>query len=188
MKKQGLKISSYKVVEKLKLNEGQVVTVAGTQVPLVADIPVLGRLFTNRTSEGRRYAVLDEAQYRTMVLSAGKMAPAVPVQENRQVVVGTDNEVGGQKFGLSGSDAGYNRIKVGGEEVVLPHDKYLAVENDERVSIIKAGDIHDCQEKRDISFDLSVPYRIELPQAGVPYYFEKTLLGAGESADIELRM
>jgi hypothetical protein len=179
------------VLENLRANDGQVVTVAGAAVGVasVRNAPVVSDWFTNRTSDGRNFAVLDEAQYRTLLQTAanpdGNPGPTRP--EQRAVVVGTDSRVAGEDVRLVRGGAEYNGLAVGGSEIELPHEKYLVVDNGSYASVIKTGALRNWQEERPaVELAVAEDLPIAVPETGTALYFEKTLLDAGESPDIRL--
>lgn len=176
------------VVEKLQLNDGQVVPVSAVRIPAVQ---AAGAWLTNGVSGQRRFGVLDEAQYNTLIMLGGVNSKAGELalsKESRDVVVGTGNELAGQAFSLVSSDGGASRFKLGEAQVDLPLEKYLVVQDGAMLAVLKAGAIRNWQEKGEVKISTAVPRRIEIPLIGRQFRFEKTLLGAGESADIELTM
>ncbi len=172
-------------------NAGNVVPVSGAKLILTnaSSIPVLGTNFSNRTADGRSYALLDEAEYTTLLQSGGQAAqPKSP--EQRKVIVGTLNRIANEDLKISRSDANWNGILVGGTEITLAHDKYLVVDNGAYVSVLKAGEVANWQDHQEASvkIDTSDDYRVELPELGTAFLFEKVLLSAGESPDIEMEL
>ena len=185
------------VVEKLEQNEGLVVRMSGRNVavPTLGDIPLLGRLFESNTSGGQRYAVLDEAQYRTLLQTgkrAGRSGTRLPDStsdyDRRDVVVGTPNTTAGQEFTLLQGGADYNGIMVDGTRVDLPHHKYLAIDNGGYVTVLKGTEMRDwmehVQDSPEPAAAVVEPFRV--PVVGLPVRFEKTYLEAGESPGIML--
>ena len=182
------------VVSNLRDNGGQVVTVAGRAISTAALTNVSGSAgwFTNSTSDGRPYAVIDEAQYRALANGAVMLDPneVSSYQQQRDVVVGTPNWVAGQKFKLESSDGLVNTMDIGGTEVSLPVARYAVVNNGDSLSVIKAGEVRGWQEKalRPVEVAMAERFDIELPLVGVVLRFEKTLLEAGESPDIDVQL
>lgn len=172
-------------LDKLRSNRGLAVSVTGAalQIPAVDRLPVIGRLFNETTADGRKIAILDEGQYRALVEFSGSAANP----ERRDVIVGTPNAAGGEKFRIVRNARDYNGIAVGGREFNLPNDKYLAVVDSNRVTVLKAGTAVswtnlDRDTVQNTTWD--VPVAPEVPQAGTPILMEKTLLAAGESPDV----
>ncbi len=178
-------------VENWLANKGQVVPVAGKTVrlPSVTNMAVIGENFSNATAGGRNYAVLDEAQYRTLVQSADALrnnSSASP-SEQRQVIVGTTNSVATEDFQIARSDADYNDIQIDGTRISLPNDKYLAIDNGDSLSVLKAGEVRDWQDDAtEVQLETPESCSVDLPETGIALRFEKMLLSAGESADIEM--
>ncbi|MCX7049276.1 MAG: hypothetical protein NTX50_27795 [Candidatus Sumerlaeota bacterium] len=184
-----------------RANEGRVVSVAGMNLNggALRGTGLLTPLFTAQTANGRKYAVLDEAQYQTLAQAAQQTdafdlpAPeGVPIgrQDKREVIVGTPNTVVGQQFRLGQSAAFSNGLIVDGTQIELPNNRYLAVDNGGYITILKAGAVREWQEKDAAPVTLVAP-EPPLPEAifpavGVAYRFEKTFLTAGESPDIIL--
>ena len=179
------------VLEKFADNDGSAVQFGGRQLDLdVNAIPALGNWFTNTAANGANFAVLDEAQYQTLALAevdaAGKPS-AADGSDLKDVIVGTANDVGGKTLTLARAEAAGNGIVVDGGEIFLGHDEYYAVAGEDGITVIKGGAVHNWQEKAtDVELDVDIPYRMVIPETGMQMSFEKTLLSAGESADIEL--
>jgi hypothetical protein len=182
------------VVGNLRDNGGQVVTVAGRELSTAALANVSGAAdwFTQRTIEGRPYAILDEAQYRALANGAAMLDPNVAArhQDQRDVVVGTPNRVAGQALTLEASDGLVNTMALGGSTVALPVDRYAVVNNGTSLSVIKAGEVRGWQDEalRPVEVAVEARFDLELPAMGVALRFEKMLLAAGESADIEVQL
>ena len=185
------------LVEKLEQNEGLVVRVSGRNVavPMLGDIPLLGRLFQSSTANGRRYAMLDEAQYRTL-LQTGERARQSGIRlpdntsdyDRRDVVVGTPNTTAGEDFTLLQGGSTYNGITIDGTRVDLPHNKYLAIDNGSYVTVLRGTEMRNWQEQfQDVPEPATtVAQPLQVPAIGVPVLFEKTYLEAGESPGIVL--
>ncbi|MBT7065606.1 MAG: hypothetical protein HN919_04840, partial [Verrucomicrobia bacterium] len=182
------------VVDNLRDNGGQVVTVAGRELSTAALANVSGAAdwFTQRTTEGMPYAVLDEAQYRALANGAAMLDLNVAArhQDQRDVVVGTPNWVAGQALTLEASDGLVNTMELGGSQVALPVDRYAVVNNGTSLSVIKAGEVRGWQEEalRPVEVAVEERFDLELPKMGVALRFEKMLLAAGESADIDVQL
>lgn len=178
------------IVDKFKHNDGQVVTVDGMKIPArsIRNSSLAEGWMSGRSSNGTRYGVLDEAQYNTLVTLADSAGAAEVARESRETVVGTSNRVAGQSFTLARSDSEANGILVGDSQIDLPHDRYLVLDNGDDLLLLRAGSVHSWLDRGQAKVSAPASLKTELPQAGVQLRFEKTLLGAGESADIELAM
>lgn len=180
------------IMEKFKVNNGRVVSVHGAVVSVpLNDIPVANNWFSGAKAGNHRYTLLDEAQYRTLAQIAAAMQDRDETAKSRtgkkDVIVGTDNNLEGQAFKLVRTDADGNTFSIDGKDISVRHNQYLAIEDGNRLTVLKAGEVHNWQDEvKDLGMVASVQPRIELPQTGTPLYFEKTLLSAGESPDIEI--
>jgi len=178
----------------MRANDGQVVTFVGHNLSGVGTnaCSALTDVFSNRTDDGRYYAVLDEAQYRTFVQSGEKRGSVDGVRGDarREVIVGTPNSVVGEQFKLVESGATYNGLALGGTTVNVPHDKYLVVGNGANISVLKGGAARDWQDKDEVEVALTdaETFSVSIPEIGTELLFEKTLLSAGESPDIEMQL
>ena len=189
------KIILSETLREFQRNDGEVVNIAGVnfELPEVERVPAIGRLFQDQTGTGKRYAVLDEAQYRALS-QHGRPADAKGrgtyrwEQDNRDVIVGTGNRSAGQEFTLARSGADFNGLMIDDTEIRLPHNKYLVVDNGDYVTVLKGGEVANWQATdRDIADATPiVPYSMNVPNKGIPVRFEKTFLAAGESADMVL--
>jgi hypothetical protein len=182
------------VVYNLLANDGQVVTVAGRTLTSDAITNLVEAVdwFSNTTADGKQYAVLDEAQYRTLANASVMASPSTAEQQRdqRDVIVGTPNRVAGQDLKLESSDDFGNGLQIGGTPIVLPHEQYLVVNNGAELSVIKAGAVRGWQEDAEevVELEVEAPFEVELPSMGIAFRFEKTLLSAGESPDIEMEL
>jgi len=72
--------------------------------------------------------------------------------------------------------------------VDLPHDRYLAIDNGDYVTVLKGTKVRNwidtLQEAPERPDTVVEPFRV--PMTGVPVRFEKTYLEAGESPGIVL--
>jgi len=180
------------VMDKFVSNDGRVVPVAGRKINAsLKNIPAMNSWFSGKTADGRRYAVLDEAQYRTLAQAAAAMSAGAgqetPRTEQRNTIVGTSNSFAEQAFKLVSAEADNNTIEIGGSDIILARGQYLALDCGNHVSVIKVGEVHGWQDEVQVlSMDVSESYRISMPETGTPVYFEKILLFSGESPDIEM--
>ena len=136
---------------------------------------------------------MDEAEYRTL-LDAGRLAAGPPLggaaaETERDVIVGSSNIAAGQEFTLATGGADYNDLIVNGTAIGLPHDRYLAIDNGGYVTVIHSSRVRDWQDAAEAPAPLipEVSRTIEIPQVGIPFFFEKTYLEPGESPDVVLR-
>lgn len=179
-------------ISNLSENQGNVVSFAGTNFDasvLETDNPV-SELFDQQTAAGKRYAVLDEAQFRTLNNLQTTWGAYNADTGQRVVVPNTPNRVAGQDFRLEKADASFNGISINGTIINLEHDRYLAIDNGGVITILKGSEQHNWQEKVDLLPELlpvDVSPEIIFPAVGNPYRFEKTLLAEGESMDLVIQ-
>jgi hypothetical protein len=181
------------VTEKFRENAGLVVDVAGRNRPLSREqrafLHEAGAL-SAKTSDGKRYGIVDEAQYQTILqllnATPGGTAPlpkAVPEAGTSELLVGTEGVTANQRLRIAKSGADYNGIAVGDTQVHLPHNTYLIIDNGKYISILKTGPARNWQTPAKPLLDLNPerPFSIDFPNVGNPVLFEKTLLAAGEA-------
>ena len=178
-------------VSNLSKTGGNVVSLAGSNVDagFLDGNSAPSQWFGQTTAQGQRYAVLDEAQFRTLQSMQSDSRAIETESGQRAVVPETWNRVAGQELKLANADIDSNGIEVGGTLINLEHNRYLAIDNGDRVTILKGSKQHNWQEQVDVLPDLlqiEVSPEIVFPAAGIPYRFEKTLLAEGESMDITL--
>jgi hypothetical protein len=179
------------VLAKFGDNSGNAARFGGRKVAVdPAQTPAVQVWFTNTTANGTAWAILDEAQYNTLLFAeaAAPGGPAGRQFDSRDIIVGTQNGVIGKDITLVRADAEGNGIRVDGSDVELAHDKYYAIAEGDEITVIKGGAARNWQdEAQGLSLDVQAPYRIEVPESGQKMFFEKTLLSAGESPDIEIQ-
>jgi len=184
------------VAHKFRENSGLVVDVAGRNRPISPEqrsfLHEAGAL-SAQTPDGKRYGILDEAQYQTILqlLNTTPGAPAllpdaVPEAGTTELVVGTEGTAAHQQLKIAKSGTDYNGIAINGTPVHLPHNTYLLLDNGTYISVLKAGSARNWQTPGKPLFDLQPehPFCIDFPNIGIPVLFEKTLLAAGESPAI----
>ncbi len=179
------------LLEKFGDNKGNAARFSGRKVDVdVNSMPALQGWFSNRASNGNPYAILDEAQYNTLLFAEANNPanqPGAEKSDSRDIIVGTPNPVLGKEVTLARADADSNGIVVDGSDVELAHDEYYAVVEDGAVTVIRAGAARNWQDDApELRLDAELPFKIEVPERGRGIFFEKTLLAAGECSDIEL--
>ena len=188
----------YEAFNSLRMNEGKVISTTGKNIALsnASEFPVIGSAFQgNQTAQGTNYAILDDAQLKTLYdlnrgfgdkeLQSQLDNDKVKGQQNIDFIVGTRNKIAG--LGLTNS---YTNIETNGfvfqdTEIKVPHDHYLAIDNGDYLTIIKAGQSRNWLERGEIPLlPQDEHLAINLPIIGQAVHFEKTILDAGESPDV----
>lgn len=105
-------------------NAGSVVQVSGQEIanPSVESNPALAGLFTSTLADGRSYAVLDQAQYQTIIEAARNLGGPAVLGSNpsrRDVIVGSRNKLANETVVISESGADFNGLTVSGTELNL---------------------------------------------------------------------
>lgn len=165
----------------LVLNFGQKIQIGSINLDVAApQANSLGVGFT-AGNNGVNYAVVDEAQFRTLMqLDADNSADgriAVPNTRRQDTIVGTDALLAnGWVANASFAQDRRNTIDINGNAIVLPHEKYILVDNGGYLTAVRAGEMqHWTQEAPPIQF-AEVPQDIEVPRVGRLVKFEKTLV------------
>jgi hypothetical protein len=174
-------------VERLQRNRGLAVPVTGVilEEVRIGEVPALDRLFTALSGD-RRFAILDEAQYRTLAEAAQR----VHVGGRRNVIVGTANRTAGESFRLTHGGRNANDIEFSGADklaVTLPFNRYLAIAGKHSISVLRADAATPWNRLAERALVApSMESAPEMPGIGIPFRFEKTLLAAGESPELEI--
>lgn len=188
------------VADKFRENSGLVVDVSGRNRPLSPEqrtfLHEVGSL-SAQTPDGKRYGVVDEAQYRTILHildstpeGTALLPDAVPEAGTAELVVGTEGTAANQRLRIAKSGTDYNGVSINGTQVHLPHNTYLLIDNGNYISVLKAGSARNWQTPGKPLLDLQPEqtFCIDFPNIGIPMFFEKTLLAAGESSDMIVRL
>ena len=149
-------------------HRGNAVQFGGRNIAVdVSGLPSVNGWFTNNTASGSAFAILDEAQYNTLLFAeAGQGAGnAANQSEARDIIVGTPNNVLGKTVTLSQADANSNGIVVDGNDIVLGHDQFYAVVDGDGVTVIKGGAVRNWQEAApELGLDVELPFQVDLFQ------------------------
>ena len=164
---------------RLRYNRGQKVNVSSINVNAGADTAGnLGISFITGNN-GVRYAVVDEAQFRTLMeVDAGRRDDRVDANERYQdTIVGTDALLANDWVGnvLQSSDAD-NTLDINGNPIRLSHEKYILIDNGRFLTAVRAGQMqHWTQEAEPVVF-VRAPQTIDIPRVGELVKLEKTLV------------
>ena len=184
----------YDSLANFRVNEGNVVSVSGQELvnPSIEANPVLSNAFSGRTADGRSYAILDSAQLQTIMQAAqASQGQATLDSDRRDVIVGAKNDVANEAVTISESGADFNGLVVGGTELNLLHNNFMCINNGATLTVIGAGEVRDwgvapaADPVPVVSLD---QHQLQVPELGQLLRFEKTLLAAGESPDIVLKV
>ena len=166
---------------KLLSNLGQKVAVNSVNIDLDARAAnVLGIAFAAGVS-GVSYAVVDEAQLRTLreveARRPRERTRVAPNQRLQETIIGTDALLAnGWLANVSFAGDVGNTLDVKGNAVSLPHGKYVLINNGGYLTAVQAGEMqHWTQQVKPVEF-AEVPQDIEVPRAGRLVKFEKTLI------------
>jgi len=176
-------LSKVPLITKLTSNLGQKVVVNSTNVNVGASAAnALGVSFVNGVN-GVNYAVVDEAQLRAVrELAARQGAAAAAVAPNdrwQETIVGTDALLAnGGVANLAFAADTRNTLDLNGNTVVLPHEKYVLIDNGGYLTAVKAGEMQFWRQRPKVEAVqfADVPQEIEVPAVGHLVKFEKTLI------------
>jgi hypothetical protein len=170
------------LVERLESNLGQKVTVDSFNVAAsAAQAQAMGVTFTRGRNE-LSWAVVDEAQLRSLIELAEAAAssserPAVSPARRQETIVGTDALLAN---GMTANEAfaaeRHNGLVIADNGILLPHDRYLVLASDSRLTVVRAGAMQFWTESPETAERAPVPQSIEVPRVGQLVQFEKTLL------------
>ena len=164
---------------RLRYNKGQKVNVSSINVNAGAnEAGGLGIHFTTGNNDVR-YAVVDEAQFRTLMeVDANRRDDRVVSNERYQgTIVGTDALLANGWVGnvLQSSDAD-NTFDINGNSIRLSHQKYILIDNGRFLTAVRAGEMqHWTQEAEPVTF-VRAPQTIDIPRVGELVKLEKTLV------------
>ena len=170
---------------KLSANLGQKAQVSSLNLDVTApDANALGASFTSGNN-GVRYALVDEAQFRTLMqqddrnaLDGRKAAPNTRFQET---IVGTDALLAnGWVANLSYAGDRANRVDLNGNDIQLTHGKYVLIDNGGFLTAVRTGEMQHWTEQTAAVVFAEVPQDLDVPRAGQLVKFEKTLVKPNE--------
>ncbi|HUT01180.1 MAG TPA: secretin N-terminal domain-containing protein, partial [Phycisphaerae bacterium] len=166
---------------RLVTNLGQKVGVNSTNIDLGAEAANRLGITFNAGANDVRYAVVDEAQLRTLrEVEARRAATGRPVAPNtrfQETIVGTDALLAsGQLANLTFAGDTGNTLDYSGNTIVLPHEKYILIDNRGYLTAVRAGEMqHWTEQAKRIEF-AEVPQDINVPRVGRLIKLEKTLI------------
>jgi hypothetical protein len=180
-------ITQDELLRKLIRNRGQKVTV--NSVNLNADVSSAASLGVQFVAGNNdvKYALIDEAQYRTLVeLDARNARAGKVVADNngrvQDTIVGTDALLAnGWTANVAYAGDRGNTLEVNGNSLAVPHENYVAVDNDGYLTVIRAGQMRHWTERQTELMPLAeVPQTFDAPRVGQMHKFEKSLVKPSE--------
>jgi len=169
------------------LNLGQKVGVSSVNIAVPAGAAQdLGIEF----SEGRnhvRYAVVDEAQVRTLRQIANEQR-AIGIADNprnQETIVGTDALLSNDMaLNVAYAHDRGNRFDLLDNAVHLPHEDYILIDNDGFLTAAKSGPMQHWAEPMAFEPLAEVPQTIDVPRVGQLVKLEKTLVDPADRLEI----
>jgi len=167
------------LAEQLRLNREQKVSVASINVN--ADAAAAGALgISFRIGNNRvRYAVIDEAQFRTLMeLDRRRRRGRVAANERSQeTIVGTDALLANAAVSnvRYAADRG-NILDINDNPIRLSHEKYILIDNDGYLTAVRAEQMQHWREAPAPVRFVQAPQTIEIPHVGQLVKLEKTLV------------
>ena len=170
------------LINRLQANLGQKITVTSFNLALdPATAAALGvRFETGRNNLS--YALLDDPQFRSLLQlaearAAGSARSPLSGRRSQETIVGTDALLAnGMTANAAFAGEDRNTLDVAGNGISLPHDRYLAVVSDGRLTVVRAGAFQFWTERSQDLPVVAAPQSIEVPRVGQLVQFEKTLL------------
>jgi len=178
--KKGKGVPVSEIADKLRYNLGQKIYV--NSLNLNTDAAAAGRLGIRfrKGANDVRYAVIDEAQFRTLNSLAADnpiLKSIAAAQRGQETIVGTDALLANEMV-ANASYAGDrdNTIDIADNPIRLPHEKYILIDNDDYLTAVRAGAMQHWQEKTRYVQFAEAPQSIDVPPVGRLAKFEKTLV------------
>ncbi|MFW6133328.1 MAG: hypothetical protein ACOC8F_05475 [Planctomycetota bacterium] len=172
----------------LRFNRGQKVYLQSRNIAIgLSAAAQLGTEF--RTVGGVAYAVVDEAQLRTLrQLARRRGAADVPDNPTAQeTIVGTDALLANDwRVNVAYAADEANTLFVRGSPVAVPHERILLIANDGALTAVKAGPMQHWTEPPEAEPLAEVPAEIHVPAVGRLIKTEKTLVQPSDRLEIVL--
>lgn len=171
------------VAKNLRLNWGQKLVVGSGNLDVTPDEAARVGAGFQRGRDGLTYAVLDEAQMRTLLeLNARRDGQGRSDGRRRQeTIVGTDVLLSNNmtaNVAFAGDE--YNELIIAGNELRVAHDEYLLIVNNGETTLVGAGEMQHWSEAVEQEVFAEVPQTIEPPRVGRMVGFEKSLIQPGD--------
>ena len=181
------KISPEKVAERARFNLGQKVGVSSLNVGVTADV---ARSLNVEFVQGRnnlRYAIVDEAQVRTLRQLANER-PAGGTNENprnQETIVGTDALLSNaMELNVAYARDRGNRLDILDNPVELSQEKYILIDNNGYLTAVKAGAMQHWTDVTVFEPLAEIPQTIDVPRAGQLVKLEKTHVDPADRLEI----
>ncbi|KPJ51922.1 MAG: hypothetical protein AMS16_07135, partial [Planctomycetes bacterium DG_58] len=171
--------SGVQLAQKLVANLGQKVNVSS--VNLNANAGQANGLGVNFTvgRNGLAYAVIDEAQFRTLMefSDANGDADVEANPSGQETIVGTDALIAnGMMANPEFAADRWNRLNILDNPIKLSHEKYVLINNGSFLTAVRAGAMQHWTQKSAPVFFVRAPQHIDVPKVGRLVRFEKTLI------------
>lgn len=165
--------------QKLNWNLGQKVAVNSVNLQVDPESAgALGIAF-QAGANGVNYALIDEAQFRTLaeLPPAAGPVPFGQSERSQEAIVGTDALLAnGWRGNVTYAADRFNRLEVRGNAVEVPHEKYLLINNGGYLTAVRTGAMQFWKEKAAPFQFAAAPQEINVPRVGQIVKFEKTLV------------
>ena len=164
-------------VATIKPNRGQKIGLAGANVAYFDS-----QVTFKKGKNDARYAVVDEGELQHMLDVGQKAQRKADFDENRisgEVAVGNATVIANNEaMTVTESDERGNWVNYRDNRIVIPHGKYLLINNDNRfVTVVGATEKHHWTERiKPKRIVVEAPPRIDLPLVGRVVTFEKALI------------
>ncbi|HDZ20101.1 MAG TPA: hypothetical protein ENH80_00310 [Phycisphaerae bacterium] len=185
--RRGGKRTAEEVAQRARFNLGQKVGVSSLNVGVTAAV---ARGLNVKFVQGRndlRYAIVDEAQVRTLRQLASK-GPAGATNENprnQETIVGTDALLSNaMKLNVTYARDRGNRLDILDNPIELSQEKYILIDNYGYLTAVKAGAMQHWTAVTVFEPLAEIPQTIDVPRAGQLVKLEKTLVDPADRLEI----
>lgn len=128
-------------------------------------------------ANGLTYAIIDQAQYRTLLELQTAAGQAAADSRRQLTAVTTDALLANGMTGkvVLAQDRS-NTLDVVGNSITLPHDARLVLWNGQNMTVVSTGAVQPFTQPITAPEAIEVPLNIDVPRVGQTIQFEKTLL------------
>jgi len=142
-------------------------------------------------ANGVRYAIVNEGQLMSLMdieqraEQNAEAVPDVPREARQEAIVGTGALLAnGGTLTISGAADEANTLSYNGNDLAVPHDDYVVLDNGSYLTAVKSGRMqHWAAEVEPVRFP-GVPAAVVVPVVGHTLKFEKTLLHPKDSLEL----
>jgi len=172
-----------KMAQQLSRNLGQKAPIASTNLNVDRRAAAALGVRFNAGNNNVRWAVVDEAQFRTLQEMDAANSSHTPLRAERQqeAVIGTDALLanGMTAYLAFGGDRG-NALDIRDNPIALPHERYLLIDNGTYITAVRTAPMRHWTESPSYIRFPEAPQTIDLPRVGRMLKFEKTLVKPGD--------